>query len=73
MYIAKTIKWGNSIGIVLPKEDLERLKIQAVEEIVIEIKKKNNPLQELYDAGLPKITRKEFEKSRKEFKVSKYL
>jgi antitoxin component of MazEF toxin-antitoxin module len=73
MIIAKTRKWGNSIGVVLPKEEIDRLKIKENEEIILEIRKKDNPLRELYEAKLPKITRKEFEEFRKEFKESKYL
>jgi len=73
MIIAKTRKWGNSIGVVLPKEELARLKIGEDEEVIVEIKRKENPLRELYEAKLPKITRKEFEKFRKEFNMSKHL
>jgi antitoxin component of MazEF toxin-antitoxin module len=73
MIIARTRKWGNSIGVILPKNELDRLKIGADEEISIEVKRKENPLKDLYEAKLPKITRKEFEKIRKEFRMSKYI
>lgn len=73
MIIAKTRKWGNSIGVVLPKKELDRLKIGEDEEIIVEVKKKENPLRELFGAGKDNpITREEFEAFRKDFKVSKY-
>ena len=45
--ITKTKRWGNSIGIVIPKEDAERMNIKIGESIMIEIKKKENVLREL--------------------------
>lgn len=36
----KTKKWGNSIGIIIPSEAVERLNIKPEEEITIEIVKK---------------------------------
>ncbi len=44
----KTKKWGSSIGIVIPREAVERLNIKPEEEIIIEIEKKNNVLKELF-------------------------
>ena len=35
----KTKKWGNSIGIILPKSVVESRKIRENDEIVIEIRK----------------------------------
>ncbi len=43
----KVKKWGNSIGIVIPKEDAERMNIKIGERIIIEVKKKENVLREL--------------------------
>lgn len=43
----KTKKWGNSIGIVIPREDAERMGIKIGEIIMIEVKKKENVLREL--------------------------
>ena len=49
--IAKTKRWGNSIGIVLPKKELSRLNIDENEEIIIEIRKQDSPLSALFGAG----------------------
>lgn len=46
----KTRQWGNSIGIVIPRQTVERLNIRADEEIVVEIHKKHNVLKELWGA-----------------------
>lgn len=47
----KTKQWGNSIGVVIPKETLKRLNIKPEEEIVIEIEKKSNVLKEMFGAA----------------------
>ena len=47
---AKTKKWGNSIGVVIPSDTVEKLHIQPEEEIIIEIQKKTNVLAELFGA-----------------------
>ncbi|MEK6932309.1 MAG: AbrB/MazE/SpoVT family DNA-binding domain-containing protein [Nanoarchaeota archaeon] len=44
----KTKRWGNSIGVVIPSETIERLNIKPEEEIIIEIEKKNNVLKEMF-------------------------
>lgn len=63
--VAKTRKWGNSIGVVLPKREVERLNIQEDERVVLEIKKQN-PLRELFGAGKDDpITREEFREFRR--------
>lgn len=46
----KVKQWGNSSGIVIPKEIIEKLKIKPGEEVVIEIEKKSNVLKELFGA-----------------------
>ena len=46
----KTKKWGNSIGIIIPSDTVEKLHIQPEEEIFFEIKKKTNVLRELFGA-----------------------
>ena len=66
MIIAKTRKWGNSLGIVIPKEEAESLRLRENEEVVVEIAKKDNPLKELFGfAKQNKITREEFLRTRK--------
>jgi len=63
----KTKKWGNSIGLVIPREDVERLNIKPEEEIIIEIEKKNNVLKEMFGkAKFKKSAKKMIEDLRKE-------
>lgn len=52
----KTKQWGNSIGIIIPKNLVNDLSIVPGEELSIEIKKKENVLQELF--GAIKLKRK---------------
>ena len=67
MLVCTTKKWGNSIGIVIPKKTLKELNIAENQEIGIEIMKKMNPLKELFGFGkTTPITREQFKKWRKE-------
>ena len=64
----KTKKWGNSIGIVIPVEAVERFNIKPEEEILIEIEKKNNVLKEMFGkAKFKKSTKKMIEDFRREY------
>ena len=44
----KTKQWGNSIGIIIPREVVDDLSLTPGEEIVIDIKEKQNALKELF-------------------------
>ena len=57
MIITKTRKWGSSLGIVIPKETVEEFKLKEDQDVLIEIKPKDNPLKELFGIGKGKITR----------------
>jgi len=65
----KTKKWGNSVGVIIPSETIEELNIKPDEKIVIEIRKKENVLAELFGSmkfakpvkEIVKETRKELE------------
>ncbi len=46
----KTRQWGHSVGIVIPSETVEQLKIKPDEALVVEIHKKGNVLKELWGA-----------------------
>ena len=46
----KTKQWGNSIGVVIPIETVERLSIKPEQKIIIEIEKKEPILKELFGA-----------------------
>ena len=40
----RTKKWGNSIGIIIPSETVERFNIKPEEKISVEISKEGNVL-----------------------------
>lgn len=48
MIVCKTRKWGNSLGIRIPKEIADEFNIRENEEVFVEIAKKENPLKELF-------------------------
>lgn len=48
MIVSKTKKWGNSLGIRIPKSIAEELGLKEEQEVVIEIERKENPLKELF-------------------------
>ncbi|MBD3164065.1 AbrB/MazE/SpoVT family DNA-binding domain-containing protein [Candidatus Woesearchaeota archaeon] len=51
MICAKTKQWGNSIGIIIPKDVVREMNIKPDEEICIEVTaKKGNVLKELFGA-----------------------
>lgn len=66
MLVCKIKKWGNSIGILIPKEEAMTLQLKEKQEVIVEIKPKENPLKELFGFGKKnKITEKEFLRTRK--------
>lgn len=72
MIACKTKKWGNSIGVIIPREVAREKGINPNEEVLIEIEKKGNVLKEL--SGVLKTTksaRQLIEEARKEMQ-SKY-
>ena len=51
MFVTHAKKWGNSVGLVIPKRVVIEHRIKQREEIVVEIKKKRIPvLRELFGA-----------------------
>ena len=48
MIISKTRKWGSSLGVIIPKEVVKGLKLKENQDVVIDIKPKENPLKELF-------------------------
>ncbi len=48
MVIAKIKKWGNSLGLIIPKEEVNRLNLKDSQEVIVKIEKKENPLGELF-------------------------
>ena len=74
MIIAKTRKWGSSIGIVIPKNIAQELKIRENQEVYVTVKPKVNPLKELFGIGKGKVaqsTEEILKESRKN--ISKYF
>ena len=71
----KTKRWGNSIGIIIPSEAVERFNIKPEEKIVIEISKESNVLKEMFGtAKFKKRTAREMlNEFRKENPESKWL
>ncbi len=66
MIMSKTKRWGNSVGLIIPKEELKKMNIAEGEEILVEITKKQSPLKELFGVGKnSKITKQEFQETRK--------
>ena len=64
----RTKKWGNSIGVVIPIEAVERFNIKPEEDIIIEIEKKNNVLKEMFGkAKFKKSAKKMIEDFRKKY------
>ena len=65
MIISKTKRWGNSLGVIIPKEEVQHLHLKEDEPVVIEIIKAGNPLKELFGFGKEdKISKKEFLETR---------
>jgi len=66
MITCKTKKWGNSLGILIPKKEASRLNLKPDKEITIQITEKENPLKELFGFGKnKKISKKEIRETRK--------
>jgi hypothetical protein len=66
MIVAKTRKWGNSLGLLIPREEVKNLDLKENQDVVVEIVKKENPLRELFAFGKNnKITKKDFLETRR--------
>ncbi|MFT4343549.1 MAG: AbrB/MazE/SpoVT family DNA-binding domain-containing protein [Candidatus Woesearchaeota archaeon] len=48
MLTAKLKKWGNSYGILIPKDELTKMDLNEGQEVFIDIIKKENPLKDLF-------------------------
>ena len=63
----KAKQWGNSVGIVMPREAVREFDIHPGEELIIEIRKKENLLKELWGAlDFGKNWKEEFKQYRAE-------
>ncbi len=69
----KIKKWGNSMGVIIPSEAVERLNLKPDEKIVIEINRKENILAEMFGTMKSKKTaRQMLDETRKEME-SKWM
>ena len=69
----KTKRWGNSIGIVIPSETVEKLNLVPEQKVIIEITKEDNVLKELFGSfKFKKPTEQILKEVRKDFE-SKWL
>ncbi len=51
MITCKTKKWGNSMGILIPQEEVKKLKLHEGQTVSVEIVNAENPLKELFGSG----------------------
>ncbi|MBS3128785.1 hypothetical protein J4410_06605 [Candidatus Woesearchaeota archaeon] len=66
MITCKTKKWGNSLGFIIPKEEVLKLDLGEDQEIAVDIIKKTNPLKELFRFSKSnKITKEDMLSTRK--------
>ena len=65
MITCKTKKWGNSLGVIIPKEEVKEHNLSENQRVVVEIVQVENPLKELFGFGKEnRITKKEFLETR---------
>lgn len=65
--VAKPKKWGNSIGIIIPKEIVDQQRITLDDELIIHVeKKKNSENKKLLAEGYTEM-RDELSKVNKDF------
>lgn len=60
--------WGNSVGVVIPKEALKKEDLSIDDEVEVIVRKKSNPLKEIFGKlkGLKAKSRKSTDKLLKE-------
>ena len=73
MLVSKVKKWGNSLGVLIPRRTAQEMGIRPDDTLIIRIEKKQNPLKELSGAFPDlKLTKKELQDIRHDFE-SRYL
>ena len=55
--IAKTKKWGNSLGVLIPSDVVKSLNLSDEQEIIIDIKPKTNVLREMFGFAKGKVNK----------------
>ncbi len=48
MIKTKVKQWGNSVGIIIPREAVDRMNLKLGESIIVDIKRKEGVLRELF-------------------------
>lgn len=67
MVMVKAKSWGNSLGVIIPKDVVNDLKIKEGEELVMNIEKKQNVLKELFGTlKFSKTTKEILKEARKD-------
>lgn len=51
MIVGRIRKWGNSVGLLIQKEDARKLGLHENEEVAVSIVKKSNVLRELFGSA----------------------
>lgn len=73
MITCTTKRWGNSLGVLIPRQEVRQHHLQENQQIIIDIVKVENPLKELF--GFAKdnpITKEEFLETRKLLESSRF-
>jgi len=76
MIACKIKEWGNSIGIIIPRDVAREKGIKAEDEVLVEIEKKNTKktvLQELFGSLKTKKTTEQILKEVRKDLESKYM
>ncbi|MFT4298013.1 MAG: hypothetical protein ACMXX5_02370 [Candidatus Woesearchaeota archaeon] len=53
MISTKLKKWGNSYGVLIPRDELDKLNLGVNQEVFVDLIKKENPLKEIF--GFAKV------------------
>ncbi|MFT4303597.1 MAG: hypothetical protein ACMXYG_03460 [Candidatus Woesearchaeota archaeon] len=73
MISTKIRKWGNSYGLLIPKDEFIKLNISENQEVLVNITKKENPLKELFgfnkSHNISKIPSEIIKEARKDMRV----
>ena len=69
----RTKKWGNSIGIIIPSETVEKFNIKPEENISVEISKEGNVLKEMFGTMKSKKTAKQLVDEARKNMESKWM
>lgn len=70
---AELKSWGNSIGVIIPREALNIERAKVGEKVVLEFKKKENPLKELFGALKFSKPTEQIIKENRKFLESKWM